>query len=261
MSFQHDLAGRVVTQTLPDGRAIGFAYDASSNVTGLMPPGQPGHTFGYTPIDLLAQYTPPDVNPGSDATLYSYNPDRQMALITLPDGRTIDPGYDSAGRLDTLTIARGIFVHHYSPDDRTRQSECARYSHLCLYIRWRLLKSESLSGPVTGTVAVSYDTSFRVTSLDVNGSPIPYSYDQDSLLKQAGALTLTRDSRDGQLIGSTLGNITDTTSYDSFGERYLQRLQQRRPVIRPTFSIRQAGPDRDQDRNDQRRNQCLRVWL
>ena len=69
---------------------IGYAYDANGNLSGLTPPGRPRTRFGYTPIDLLAQYTPPDVNPGSDQTQYSYNADRRLTVTTRPDGQTIE---------------------------------------------------------------------------------------------------------------------------------------------------------------------------
>jgi YD repeat-containing protein len=93
----HDLAGRVVSQTLPDGRVINYGYDANRNLTSLTPPGRPAHTFDYM-IDLTSRYTPPDVNPGNDYTQYTYNADRQLTQIARPDGQTIGVGYDTAWR-------------------------------------------------------------------------------------------------------------------------------------------------------------------
>ncbi|HSB68689.1 MAG TPA: hypothetical protein VLT62_05100 [Candidatus Methylomirabilis sp.] len=43
-------------------------------------------------------------------------------------------------------------------------------------------------------------------------------YEPDSLLTQAGALTLTRHPQHGLLTGTALGSVTDTYGYDSFGE-------------------------------------------
>ncbi|NIQ99729.1 MAG: hypothetical protein GTN78_05940, partial [Gemmatimonadales bacterium] len=60
-SFVYDAAGRVIQETLPDQRMIGYAYDANGNLTALAPPGRPAHSFTYTPVDLQATYTPPDV--------------------------------------------------------------------------------------------------------------------------------------------------------------------------------------------------------
>ncbi len=53
----------------------------------------------------------------------------------------------------------------------------------------------------------------------MNGAkPIPFTHDPDSLLTQAGALTLTRDPQAGFLTGTALGSVTDTRSYSTFGE-------------------------------------------
>jgi len=53
----------------------------------------------------------------------------------------------------------------------------------------------------------------------VNGAnPIAFGYDTDSLLTQAGALSLIRDAQNGFLNGTTLGVVSDTLSYSGFGE-------------------------------------------
>ncbi|MEK9146496.1 MAG: RHS repeat-associated core domain-containing protein, partial [Elusimicrobiota bacterium] len=43
-------------------------------------------------------------------------------------------------------------------------------------------------------------------------------YDDDGLINQAGDLILSRNTQNGLITGSTLGNITDTWSYNGFGE-------------------------------------------
>src|SRR5207249_1928608 len=125
----------ITTQTLPDTRTISYAYDANGNVTTITPPGRPGHTFAYTPVDLEQSYDPPNVGLPTDTTQYSYNLDRQLTLVTRPDGQTIQLGYDN-----------------------------------------------------------------------------------DSLLTSAGALSLSRSAQHGLITGTTLGNVTDSRSYSTFGE-------------------------------------------
>jgi hypothetical protein len=81
------------------------------------------------------------------------------------------------------------------------------------------LTSTSWSGTVSGNVGQTYDNDFRIMSLSVNGNPINFSYDADSLLTQAGDLTLTRDpQRNGLLTGTALGNESETFGYNGFGE-------------------------------------------
>jgi RHS repeat-associated protein len=220
VSFSYDLAGRIMSQTLPDSRVIGSAYDANGNLTGLTPPNRPAHAFGYTPIDLLSQYMPPDVNPGSDNTQYAYNADRQLTMSTRPDGQTTSAAYDAAGRLNALTIARGMFGYTYEPTTGNLAAINAPGGLNLSYIYdGGLLKDKTWSGPVAGNVGYAYDNGFRVISITVNsGNAITFQYDGDSLVTRAGALTLNRNALNGMLTGSTLGSITDAWSYNDFAE-------------------------------------------
>ncbi len=68
-----------------------------------------------------------------------------------------------------------------------------------------------------GTLSLGFDTTFRMTSQTVNGTALAFGYDLDGLLTGAGALTLTLDSQNGRLTGTTLGSMTDTDTYDANG--------------------------------------------
>ena len=82
-----------------------------------------------------------------------------------------------------------------------------------------LLTSVTWSGTVAGSVEYGYDNDFRVTSLKVNNAdPVVYQYDQDGLLTRAGGLSMARDAQNGLLTGTALGNVTDTYTYNAFGE-------------------------------------------
>ncbi|MGH7166490.1 MAG: RHS repeat-associated core domain-containing protein, partial [Nitrospiraceae bacterium] len=97
VGFAYDLAGRITTQTLPDTRTIGYSYDANGNVTAITPPGKPAHTFSYTPVDLEQTYDPPNIGLPTHNTQYTYNLDRQLTLVTRPDGQTLQLGYEPTG--------------------------------------------------------------------------------------------------------------------------------------------------------------------
>jgi RHS repeat-associated protein len=57
----------------------------------------------------------------------------------------------------------------------------------------------------------------------VNGAnAIAFQYDEDSLLIQAGALSLTNDPQHGLLIASTLDEVTERWTYNGFGEPVTQ---------------------------------------
>jgi len=223
--YDYDLAGRITRQLLPDGRAINYAYDANGNLTSLTPPGRPAHIFNYTVINQESDYQPPvATNTGTVSTVYDYNLDKQLDLITRPDGMQLDYVYDTAGKLDSLVIPRGTV--DYSYDLTTGQlngidtinSSATTTTTLAYSYDGFLPTSETWTGAVSGNISRSYDNSFRLTGLAINGTSTNYGYDNDSLLIQAGDLTLSRDTQNGLLTGTTLGSITTSRSYNSFGE-------------------------------------------
>jgi YD repeat-containing protein len=226
--FAYDPAGRVTRQTFPDGRAVEFDYDAKGNLTSLTPPGRPAHAFTYTPVDLTAEYLPPDVGAGTNSTQYSYNRDKQLTRVLRPDGKTVDLDYDAAGRLATLTVPEGVFGYAYhATSGHLSQITAPDGGALSFSYDGALLTGAAWTGTVAGSVGFAYDNDFRVTSVTVNGAdPVAYAYDPDSLLIQAGGLTLSRDPQNGLLTGATLGAVADTWSYNGFGEPATYRAAQ-----------------------------------
>jgi RHS repeat-associated protein len=78
---------------------------------------------------------------------------------------------------------------------------------------------------VAGTVSWSYNNDFRVIGQGLNGSNLAFAYDNDGLLITAGALSLGRSAQNGLVTGSTLGNVSTSLSYNSFGELNGQTAQ------------------------------------
>ena len=223
-SLSYDSAGRVETKTLANGQTIDFDYDANGNLTSLSPPGQPAHGFGYNAVNLATTYTPPAVvGSGTTSTLYTYNTDKQVTQITRPDSGVLNYGYDSAGRLSTLTIPAGQYDYSYNGVGKLDGITAPGSVVLAYGYNGALLTGVTWSGPMAGSVGYGYDSDFRVNSITVNGAnPVTYQYDADSLLTRAsfGAvnLNLTRSSQNGLLTGTTLGSATESYSYNSFGE-------------------------------------------
>jgi RHS repeat-associated protein len=72
---------------------------------------------------------------------------------------------------------------------------------------------------VSGNVSRTYRDDFRIASTQVNGAhTVDLAYDPDGLLKQAGGLTMTRDAN-AFITGTTLGKVTDSRTYNAFGEQ------------------------------------------
>jgi RHS repeat-associated protein len=220
VDFTYDLAGRVLTQSLPESRDVNYAYDANSNLISLTPPGQPAHSFDYTPVDLETSYTPPDVGAGLTPTTTLYNADRQPTQINQPGGVQISFGYDSGGRLSSLTQPRGQTNYAYSPTTGNLSTVTAPDGSTLTYsYDGSLLTRSTWAGTVAGYVGYTYNNDFNPSSENINGAQtVNFTYDADGLLTQAGALTLSRSPQTGLINGTTLGSVSDTQTYNSFGE-------------------------------------------
>jgi RHS repeat-associated protein len=219
-SFTYDAAGRLLQQTLPGERVIKFGYDTNGNLKSLTPPDSKQHDFAYNPVNLLASYTPPEVEGITNTqTKYGYYPDRLLQQITRPDGKTLSLSY-VAGQLKTLITPHGQLTYNYNSTTGHLDSiDFSTGANLSFgYDGW-LPTQTTWSGAVSGSVTRSYDADLRLAGLSVNdGESIASQYDGDSLLTQIGDLTLNYDTQNGFLKGTTLGGVTDTWSYNSFGE-------------------------------------------
>ncbi|HPA27414.1 MAG TPA: RHS repeat-associated core domain-containing protein [Acidobacteriota bacterium] len=220
VNFAYDPNGRVTSQTFPDGRSAGFTYDANGNVLSVTPPGKPAHSFTYTPVDLQATYTPPDIGIGPTTTTYSYNGDRQLTRVDRPDSKSIAMSYDGSGRLSTVATPEGTTSLTY--DGTTGQlTTIANPDGITTSYSYDgfLPLTETWAGNVSGSIARTFNNDFQLSGVSVNGGTATnYTYDNDGLLTGVDGLTLTRNSSNGLLTGSTLGNVTDTYTYNSFGE-------------------------------------------
>ena len=218
-TFTHDAAGRLLTTTLPDGRVITSTYDSNGNLTSVTPPGKSAHDFTYTAVNLTAAYTPPVVS-GTGATTYAYDLDRNLTTVTRPDGKTINYGYDGAGRLNSTTTPTETVSYTY--DSTTGNLSGASISggeSIAYGYNGPLPASSTWTGTVSGSVSRAYNDNFWVTSQSINsGNTIDFAYDNDGLLTKAGSLVVKRNAKDGLITGTTLGSATDARTYDSYGE-------------------------------------------
>lgn len=230
VSFSYDLAGRIKTQTLPDLRVIGFTYDANGNLFTITPPGRPAHTFHYTKVDLIHDYTPPDLGDGAKPIVYDYNPDRQLSQISRADGALIVLGYEPIkGRLSTITTpTRGLTIA-YDPSTGTLSSITAPNVTVSYTFDGALLKDTIWTGavlnktvnPTCCSVNRTYNNNFLLKDETVNNDNaalIKFFYDNDNLLTNAGDLTITRDPQNGLPRSTLLGSVTDSRNFNTFGE-------------------------------------------
>ena len=195
-------------------------------MTSLTPPGRPAHGFTYTAVNREEDYAPPQPSPAipDPRTVSAWNGDRQLDLVSRPDGQSVDPGYDFAGRLQSLTVqpAGETSVYAYDPNTGELASVTGPDADLSFTYDGELLLTETWDwgGAVPATtVTRDYDDFLQVESLRVNArTPIGFAYDADGLLTAAGAMTVTRRADNGLVATSTLGVVSDTWTYSGFGE-------------------------------------------
>ncbi|MBT3010992.1 MAG: hypothetical protein KME41_04630 [Candidatus Thiodiazotropha sp. (ex Lucina pensylvanica)] len=222
--FSYDPVGRVTEQTLPDDRLIEYRYDATGNMTAVIPPGRSEHLIEYTPIGFMASYTPPDIGSGNTTTRYIYNLDKQLTRVERPDGVAITLDYESSGRLGAVTIPRGVFGYTY--DNLTGQLtglSDPTGGQLSFTYDGPLFISESWNGDITGMVERQYDNNYWLTGYIVNNELIDMDYDQDGLLTRSGDLSLVRNSDNGLVTATRLGEVDSITTYTGFGEKESER--------------------------------------
>jgi RHS repeat-associated protein len=233
--YINDPVGRITQQTNPDGKSIQYEYSANGNLTQLTLASGEVHQFNYTALDQQDIYTPPAADANATeggigtlypATQYSYNLDKQLTKVTRPDGQTIDYLYgNDSGRLLSVSTREGQYVYGYygdiAPEKNTGQIKTVTspqginttYSY-----DGSLLTQIKQDGEVSGSIAYHYNNVFLPDSQIVNGDSLSLSYNNDSQLQTAGAMSLEYQYGSGLLESTTLNTINTTQSYNNFGE-------------------------------------------
>jgi RHS repeat-associated protein len=150
------------------------------------------------------------------ATKYTFNLDGQLTRVLRPDSLAIDVAYDTAGRPSQLTLPNGQMQFAYSPTTGNVTTLSAPGANTINYTYDGFLpKTVTWSGAVQGTVEFAYDSNLRISGIAVNGTDsVAVAYDKDDLLNSIGAMTLVRDSFNGRLVRTVIGNDTSSWTYD-----------------------------------------------
>jgi len=219
-TFTYDAAGRAVGETLPGGQSIAYSYDAAGNLTGVTPPDRAAHTFVWRADGQLQSYAPPSPSSGvaGAPTTYAFDSLGRLTGVAQADGQTMTLGYDASGRPIELSQSQSLLnVTHDTATGDVQSIVTSAGVVLTFGYDGILPRSETWSGPVAGSVSRTFDNGLRTATRSVNGTVINLEYDPDSLLVQAGALTLGRHPDHGMVISTTLGTVTDEWGYTGFG--------------------------------------------
>ena len=216
-SIAYNVAGRSTQQTLPGARVIAYGYDAIGNLTSLTPPGRAAHVFTYAADQQLASYTPPTIAGGGAPITYVYDTVRRLTQVNQADGQAVAVAYDATGRPNKLTQpGRVIDVTYQGATTNIQQISGPAGQQLAYGGDGPMLVSQIWSGSIAGTVSRTLDNGLRTATRTVNAAAISLTYDQDSQLTGAGALTLTHNPDHGLVSGTTLGSVTDARTYTGF---------------------------------------------
>jgi len=218
-----DSKGKITEQQIGSLEPVTYTYDSNGRLSTL--------TYGTTTprVYTLNYYSEEGTSKGllesiiglsSQTTEYTYNKDKQLDLITRPDGKTIDYDYDSAGRLATIDAYGDTYTYAYSPTTGLLTSiSDPSGGALSFTYDGGLLLTATLTGEVSGSVGFTYDENFWVTKQTINSTTsYNFDYDDDGLLTTAGSLSLTRSSDHGMITSTTLSSITSSIEYTEIGE-------------------------------------------
>jgi RHS repeat-associated protein len=130
---------------------------------------------------------------------------------------------DAAGRMASVTTPRTTIQAGYHPTSgRLASLADSAGASLAFTYDGPLVKSVNWTGPVSGQVQYTYDSDFRLSTLNIAGQSFAFGYDPDGLLTSAGSLVLTRNPATGFLAGTMLagagGTVSTTVVYNEYGE-------------------------------------------
>jgi RHS repeat-associated protein len=214
-SLTYDADGHLLGTTLPDSRLVNRTYDANGNLLTVTPPGKSAHLFTYTGVDQVASYTPP----GGTATTFAYDLDRRITSLVRPGGQTITYDYDTGGRLSKVVTPTATEAFTYSGTTGNMVSAARGTERIAYSYVGSLLTKSTWTGTVAGNVSRVFNSNFWVASQAVNGgTPVALKYDTDGLATGVGSLAIKRNLTNGLITGTTLGLVSDTRTYNAFGE-------------------------------------------
>jgi len=213
-----DPAGRATNIVRPDSDAIGLRYNPSAQVIGVTPPGRTEHAMDYTGMGLFKRYTAPDV--GQPTNLWiTYNEAREWTSIRYPADRIITATYNQVGLPQTLTWPEDKLNFSFNTNGVLTGIASTSGVSWVYGFDGPLLTNAYMTGPVTGRIGITYSSDLRPSILTINGTvSIPYTYDNDLLITGAGDLELLRDTQNGLLTNTVLGQVSDYRSFNGFGQ-------------------------------------------
>ena len=223
VAMQYDASGRVISRSVEGGATTSLSYDAAGLLTSLTSPRGHTHRLTYDQAGRLSAYEEPAVNGQVARTTFAYNARHQLERVTMQDGSTIIYGYGPSSRPQRVT-GPGLDLEMTYDATTGRLISKAQRGGVSMSFTWDgdLLTSQTWTdaqGQLLGALSWTWDGLGRIIQRSVAGQPpIALSYNLDEQLVQADALTLTYDPVRGDLVGTSLGQVTTAQSINDYGE-------------------------------------------
>lgn len=231
--FEYDAAGRVVkskNEYSGSNQFVLFSYDSNGNLTGVTPPDRPIHTFVLNSKELVETYSPPTLSGVSPKnTTYSYNNDKQMTLLSRPDGKQAAYQYHATkGYLEQITTPLGNYLYSHSstvPGQITDATSPYGIKNVYEYYG-PVLKSDqqviASSSSTIGKVSFGFDSDHRTASRTITDSSNTsfvrnITQNDDDVPVQYGDMTLDYEYPSGRLWKTNLDRVSDSRTYDAYG--------------------------------------------
>jgi LruC domain-containing protein/RHS repeat-associated protein len=218
-AFQYDPLGRLTAKVNPALGTIQYGYDAANRITRRT---TSAGAVSYT-YDLMGRLSTVTDHLGG-TTAYGYTLGDELAQVVLPNGRTIDYGYDLRGRVtqithsDPLGVAEAAFT--YALDASGRRTQVTETVQGVTAVRtfaydtaYRLTAE---SGPY-GTLTYGYDAVGNRTSVTDSQGTTVFGYDANDQLVSIGGVPRGYDAK-GNLVSVGSGAQQTTYGYDALNQ-------------------------------------------
>jgi YD repeat-containing protein len=219
-SVLRDKAGQAIKMQLPGQRQQKFSFDAAGNLLSYTNLANKVYKYSHSKTGQVNKIVFPKAKGAKTTESAVFNTEDDVVSAIQMSGLQLNYGYDTAGRLTSLSSNAGSWQYTYNQSLGYLNSITGPDGVVLSYSRdGDLLTGMSWSGAVSGSVGIAHNTDFLLQEVTVNGvNPIEYSYDQDGLLQSVGSLTLAHSNQNTLLTATTLANVSDSYSYTDFGE-------------------------------------------
>jgi RHS repeat-associated protein len=220
--YAYDLAGRQVSVAYPTNKTLTYAFDATSNRTGLTDPDGGLTSYSWDSQNRLIGI----VSPFADATTIAYDALNRELTKTLGNGMLVSHAYDAAGRetmLGNYLAGRGTSTLYTAAYDavgnRLTVVEIDATRVTFGYDASYQLVNEQRSGTNAYNTTYAYDAVGNRTLKNDSGALTNYAYnaanEQILLTPPTGLPTTSSYDTNGNLTHENTGGALTTYSWDS----------------------------------------------